>query len=116
MRGFPDQRLHGEVFGQAELIEHAGRALVALLDALPELALVEAGEGGAVLLALMLEDRADLEPKLLFRHGNQEIGLRHRPLLPRAPVEPDFGRRSAIVRERAVDRFLAQTMRAVRIR
>ena len=38
-----------------------GRARVALLDALPELAVVEPRERRLVLLALVLEDRQDLE-------------------------------------------------------
>ena len=42
------------------------RGPVPLLDALPELALVHAGEGRAVLLTLVLEDRADLEAQLFL--------------------------------------------------
>ena len=89
--------------------------LVALLDALPELALVDAGERRAILLALVLEDRADLEPQLLLRHRHQEVGLGHRPLLPRAAVEPDLRRLAAVALERALDRLLAHAVRAVRV-
>jgi hypothetical protein len=42
------------------------RGFVPLFDALPELALVHTGERRAVLLTLVLEDRADLPPELLL--------------------------------------------------
>ena len=67
-----------------------GRVLVALLDALPELAVVLTREGRRVLLRLVLEDRLDLEPQLLLRQRHEHVGLGDRPLLPRAAVEPDL--------------------------
>src|SRR5262249_32322307 len=106
--------LHGEILGQPELVDDGGRALVALLDALPELALVEPGEGGAVLLALVLEDGSDLEPQLFLGHGDQQIGSRHRPLLPRAAIEPDLRSWARVSRPGSVDRLLVQWVPAVR--
>src|SRR4030095_16992654 len=91
------------------------RSLVPLLHPLPELALVHTGIGGAVLLALMLEDRADLEPELLLGHRHQEVRLGDRPLLPGAAVEPLLGRPPVVARERARYCLVAHAVRAVRI-
>src|ERR671935_1636284 len=88
---FDDVRFHREVLGEPEPVERRRGLLVPVLDALPELAVVVAGEGGRVLLRLVLEDRLDLEPQLLLRHRHEPRRLRHRPLLPRAAVEPDLG-------------------------
>src|SRR5689334_1748172 len=76
-----NERLHGEVLGQAELVNEARGRLVPLLDALPELALIDTGKGRPILLALMFEDGADLETQLFFREGNEEVGLGDRPFL-----------------------------------
>src|SRR5205085_6323025 len=59
--GAYDQRFHRVVLGQPELVGDLGGHLVALLDPLPELALVDAGERSAILLALMPEDGAHLD-------------------------------------------------------
>src|SRR5882672_8292562 len=111
-----DDRLHGEVLRQPQLIHQVRRGLVALLDSLPELALVDAGEGRPVLLALVLEDRADLPPQLLLGEGDEDVGVRDRPFLPRAAVIPDVGRRLSLVSlERALHRFVAHAVGSVRI-
>src|SRR5690606_10818986 len=87
-----DVALHGVVFGQAEPIHaRCGRG-VALLDALPELSVIVAREGRAVLLALVLEDREDLEAQLVLRERHQDVRLADRPLLPGTAVVPDVGR------------------------
>jgi hypothetical protein len=90
--------LHREVLGEAEPVERARRLLVALLDALPELALVLPGEGRRVLLRLVLEDRLDLHAQLLLRHRHEPRRLGDRPLLPRAAVQPHLGERAARAR------------------
>ena len=79
-----DIRFHREVLRQAELVEQVGGVLVARVDALPEFAVVLAGEGRRVLLRLVLEDRLDLEPQLFLRHRYEPRGLGDAPLLPRA--------------------------------
>src|SRR5262245_40919782 len=106
---------------------------------------VPAREGRRILLRLVLEDRLDLETKLFLRERNEPRRLVHRPFLPRAAVQPYIGqpmtsarrlrrvrpepglralwrRRSLFravglgdLRQRAIDRFLTHTMRAVRI-
>src|SRR5207249_3182056 len=109
------ERFHRVVLRQAQLVDDRGGAPVALLDALPELAVVDARERRPILLALMLEDRADLEPQLLLRERDQQVGFGHRPFLPRATVIPDLGRFAPVALERPVDRFLAHAMGAVGI-
>src|SRR5215208_6244757 len=111
-----DIRFHREVFGEAESVEHRRRPLVPLVDALPELAVVLAGEGCRVLLALVLEDRLDLEPQFLLAHRDEPARLRDVPLLPRAAVEPHLGAREGELLERLVDGFLAHAVRTVRVR
>src|SRR5262249_21306732 len=115
-RRLHDQRLHRKVLGQAQAVDERGGGLVAFLHALPELALVDAREGRSVLLALVLEDRADLEPQLLLGQRHQDVRLGDRPFLPGAAVEPHLGRLARIARERLVDRLLAHAMGPVRVR
>src|SRR5258708_2270005 len=64
----------------------------------------------------MLEDCLDLESQLLLSHRNQPRGLGDTPLLPRTAIQPDLGARNRDLLERAVDRFLAHPVRAMRIR
>src|SRR5580765_5089804 len=109
------ERLHREVLRQPQPVDGLRRLAVPFLDPLPELALVDARERRAVLLALVLEDGADLDPQLFFGHGHEEIGLSDRPLLPRAAVEPHLRARRLHARERLVDRLLAHAVGAVRI-
>jgi dihydrodipicolinate synthase/N-acetylneuraminate lyase len=81
----------------------AGGGAVAVFGALPELALVGAGEHGLVLLDLVLEDRDRLRSSLRGLRGTAIsifVGL---PLLPRAAVEPDLAglQPVALLRQRA---------------
>ena len=85
-----DVRLHREILGQSEPVDDRGSVLVPLLDPLPELTVILAGEGSTVFLALVLEDREDLASKLVFRQGHEDVGFRHTPLLPRAAIVPDI--------------------------
>src|SRR5687768_11942537 len=110
-----DVGFHREVFGQTELIDLARGRLVAVLDALPELAIVETGERRAILLTLVLEDGENLEPQLFLGKRHEHVRLRDRPLLPGAPVVPHFRRLARILRQCRVDGFLAHAMRAVRV-
>src|SRR5687767_6686658 len=108
-------RLHREIFGQAEAVEDRCRFHVARFDTLPELTIVESGEGRRVFLRLVLEDRLDLELQLILRQRHEPGRFGDRPLLPRATVQPDLRTRRE-TGQRAIDRFLAHAMRAVRIR
>src|SRR5438552_15992368 len=71
------ERLHREVFRQPELVHLLRRPAIALFHPLPELALIHARERRAILLALVFEDGADLEPQLFLGERHQQIGFGH---------------------------------------
>src|SRR2546429_5242463 len=86
----PDEPFDGFVLRQAELVVEVGGFAVALFCALPELAVVGAGEERFVLLALVLENGDALALHFLGRERDGHLGLVDAPLLPRAAIEPDL--------------------------
>src|SRR5690606_35043105 len=94
-----DVALHCEILGKPELVDTRSGRRVALLHPLPELAVVVAREGRAVLLALVLEDREDLELQLVLRERDEHVGLGDGPLLPGTAVVPHRGRLTRVLLE-----------------
>src|SRR5687768_2626793 len=82
-----DECLHRVILRQAEPVHRTRRLRIALLDPLPELAIVvPTRERRHILLRLVLEDRQDLAAQLVARHRHEHVRLVHRPLLPRTAV------------------------------
>src|SRR4029077_12841370 len=85
-----DVLLHGEILGEAEAVNSLRGVAVPFFDALPELPVVLAREGSAILLTLVLEDRHLLRPQLVLRQRDQHVGLGYLPLLPGTAIVPHF--------------------------
>src|SRR5439155_20997993 len=89
------------------------------LGALPELALVGAGEHGAVFLRLVAEDRLALAPDFAGAERHRHLDRLRLPFLPGAAVQPDLAigepRLVPETLECAVDRRQAHAVRAVGI-
>src|SRR6185436_5109556 len=110
-----DVGFHREVFGQAELIDATRGVAIALLDALPEFAIVLAGEGRAIFLTLVLEDRHLLRAQLVLGERDQNVGFRDLPLLPGAAVVPHLRRRTGILEKSLLHGLETHAVGAVRI-
>src|SRR6266566_3656222 len=108
-----DVRLHREIFGEAEPVDPLRGVAVPLLDALPELPVVLAREGSAILLTLVLEDCHLLRPQLVLRQWDQHVGLGYLPLLPGAAIVPHFRGRARVLGERTLNGLETHSVRAV---
>src|SRR5216117_352090 len=107
---------HRVILRQSQPIGPRRSLEIARLHALPELALVVAGEGRGVLLRLVAEDGEDLRVQLVLRQRNENVRFGERPFLPGAAIQPDLGLLPLIARERLLDRRLARAVGAVRVR
>src|SRR4051794_8238651 len=85
-----DESFNRLILGEPELIVGLSGLAVPLFGALPELAVVGAGEERFVLLTFVLEDRDALALHFLGRKRHGHFDLVDAPLLPRAAVEPDL--------------------------
>ena len=107
------------IFGQAEFVVERSGGAVAVFGALPEFALVDAGEHGLVLLALVLEDGQAFAEEFLRGERDGHLDLLGFPFLPGAAIEPDFAMLEPGSILEAVDggqdRGQADAVRAVRI-
>jgi len=95
----------GFVFGQSEAVVNFSGRPVAVFSALPEFALVEAGEHRAVFLGLVFEDGHAFAMELVGGKGDGHFDFFRLPFLPGAAIEPDFAGLHPIAIRQSLERF-----------